>query len=151
MKYGLFTAFAVVITGCLGVIGCEPEPVSGNNGAKMPETGPVIITEDLAGKTSKARVGQTVEIHLKGNPTTGYEWKMISMETFSQSPCVLESLGIAYAPEKSEKPRVGSGGTYIAKFKAAGKGRARVTMQYLRPWEGQESPAKSLSFDITVE
>ena len=149
MKYG-FLAAIVLILGNFGISGCTPEAVSSsNNGKSLSE--PVVIDESNAGKVVIAHAGQIVEIRLKGNATTGYEWVETSMDTFSESPRVLERVASTYQPDKAGKNVVGSGGTSIKQFKAVGKGRARVTMQYLRTWEGQASAAKTLSFDITVE
>ena len=148
MKYWFFAVTAILMSGFFGIVGCEPEAAPAN--AKV-LTGPVIIDESQAGKVVTASVGQIVEIRLKGNATTGYQWVVASMDTFSVSPSVLEQAGTTYQPDQTDKNIVGSGGTSISKFKAVGKGRAKVTMQYLRSWEGQASAAKKLSFDITVE
>ena len=149
MKYGFWAAIAAIFVCVLGVIGCTPSPVSSPNGGNS-LSGPVLIEENQVGKPIIVQTGQTLEIRLKGNATTGYEWVETSMDTFSESPCVLERSSSTYQPDQPDKDRVGSGGTYIKNFKAVGKGKARITMQYLRPWEGQTAETKKLTFDISV-
>lgn len=150
MKYGFLAVITAIFAASLGITGCTPEAGTATKNAEAPST-PVIIGEDQAWKVTSVRCGQTVEIRLSANATTGYQWAETSMNTFSNAPVVLERAGTTYLPDKSDKNAVGVGGTYVSKFKAVGKGKVKLTLQYLRPWEGQSSAVKTLSFEITVE
>jgi inhibitor of cysteine peptidase len=104
------------------------------------------ITEKDNDKTIKAETGKKLEIHLKGNPTTGFEWRMAELKSE-----VLKADGkMTYVPDKFDPPRVGSGGIFVAKFIAAKSGKATVKFEYLRSWEKDKPPAEKFSVNIVV-
>jgi inhibitor of cysteine peptidase len=104
------------------------------------------ITAAENGKTIKAATGKKMEISLKGNPTTGFEWRMVA---FKSEVVKADGKG-DYVPDKNDPPRVGSGGTFVFKFIAAKPGKATLKFEYLRPWEKDKPPAEKFSMNITV-
>jgi inhibitor of cysteine peptidase len=97
-------------------------------------------------KTIKAATGKKIEIQLKGNPTTGFEWRMAELKSE-----VLKSDGkMTYIPDKFDPPRVGSGGIFVFKFVTAKSGKATVKFEYLRSWEKDKAPAGKFSVNIIV-
>ncbi len=135
-------------TECFCMIGCSEELESHANQFSL---NPVIINESQAGKSVSVHPGQSVEIKLAANATTGYQWMETSFNTFSSSPAVLERIGSEYHPSQAGNVAVGTGGTYLSKFKAVEKGRVKITLKYIRPWESQTPAAKTLSFEIIVD
>jgi len=106
--------------------------------------GPV-LGPDANGKTIKVPLGRTVTIRLKGNPTTGYRWSLERLEGKA-----LKQVGDVQYVAKRVPPRlVGSGGVFIATFRAVEPGKASVRMHYARPWEKGKPPAKV--FELTVQ
>jgi inhibitor of cysteine peptidase len=104
------------------------------------------ITVADNGKTIKAVTGKKMEIQLKGNPTTGFDWRMADLKSD-----VLKTDGkMTYIPDKNDPPRVGSGGIFVFKFVTAKPGKATVKMEYLRPWEKDKAPAEKFSVNIIV-
>ena len=105
----------------------------------------VVLGPDANGKTVAAKVGQTLAVRLPGNITTGYGWTVKKLDGNA-----LEQVGkVDYKATKTPRPRVGSGGTFIATFKAVGAGKATLMMGYARPWEKDTPPIKT--FQITVD
>ena len=102
------------------------------------------LAED--GKTIKAATGKKMEISLKGNPTTGFEWRMAELK----SEVVKTDGKGEYVPDKNNPPRVGSGGTFVFKFIAAKPGKATLKFEYLRPWEKDKAPAQKFSVNLIV-
>ena len=78
----------------------------------------------------KLAVGQTYSISLDSNPTTGYSWKLAS-----PTNSVFELVTNSYEPGKHPNGMVGVGGVEHWTIKAIGKGRAELTLDYMRPWE----------------
>jgi inhibitor of cysteine peptidase len=78
----------------------------------------------------KLAVGQTYSIDLDSNPTTGYSWALAS-----PTNGVFMLVTNTYEPRKTAAGVVGSGGVEHWTFKAVGKGRAELTLEYMRPWE----------------
>ncbi len=102
------------------------------------------IIIDKAAPNAECEVGDTVEIALEENPTTGYVWR-VNNDGFP----VLNLESQAYQPRAASKNLAGSGGTIIYTFKAAKPGEAKVKLTRARPWENK--PIDSAEFDITVQ
>jgi inhibitor of cysteine peptidase len=105
----------------------------------------ITVTEKKNNKTITSRVGDTIEIRLDGNPTTGYEWKVVQS---SRSLPVSHSEYIPMDPTFE-----GSGGTYLFTVKpdsfAAG-GTHAIKIAYFRSWEGPEAASKTFTIKIKV-
>ena len=104
------------------------------------------ITNAENGKTIKATTGKKMEISLKGNPTTGFNWRMADLKSESVKA---DGKG-EYVPDKNDPPRVGSGGKFVFKFIAAKPGKATLNFEYLRPWEKDKPPAEKFSVNVIV-
>ncbi|MFW6162033.1 MAG: protease inhibitor I42 family protein [Planctomycetota bacterium] len=99
-----------------------------------------------SGKTLKVAQGKTLVVRLPGNATTGYRWsvKQLKGDALEQQGTVI------YKPKKTEGRRVGSGGTFLAVFRAAKAGKATLTMAYARPWEKKTPPIKTFTLTVAV-
>jgi inhibitor of cysteine peptidase len=106
----------------------------------MPEA-QATVNEADAGSTVELRVGDTMEVVLDGNPTTGFSW-----ETAAVDASVLKQLGDpGFQPDTS---LLGSGGKFTFRFEAVGSGQTLVRLIYHRPWEKNVPPEKT--FEVTV-
>jgi inhibitor of cysteine peptidase len=113
---------------------------------KNPENDVIKITVKDNDKTIKTAMGKKLEIQLKGNPTTGFEWHMAELKSE-----VLKAEGkMTYIPDKFDPPRVGSGGIFVFKFITAKPGKATLKFEYLRSWEKDKAPAEKFSVNIIV-
>jgi len=95
-------------------------------------------------KVLRIPLGQTFKITLPSNPTTGYSWQLAA----APDAAIVTAEGHEYRPETPV--RSGSGGHEIWIFKACGKGRTAVALQYVRPWETGQPPADTSRFEIIV-
>ena len=89
-------------------------------------------------------VGDTLEIVLKGNPTTGYMWEVASVDTTVLSQvCEPE-----FRPKSDAR---GSGGKIIMRFKAVSVGHTLLKLIYHRPFEKNKPPIKVFSVTVIVK
>ena len=110
--------------------------------------GPLILGEADSGKAYTVKVGDTIEVTIPGNPTTGFSWTAALTE---KDAAVVQQVGEpAYASETSDSMVVGAGGVYTFTFKAAAKGEALLKLVYARPWESVE-PEQTFAVTLTIE
>ncbi len=102
----------------------------------------VKITTDT-GVVVTMKVGQTLEVTLEGNPSTGYEWTVAA-----PAGTALEQVG--EAEFKSQSTLTGAPGTYLFRFKAKAKGETELKFEYKRSWETTPQDEK-LSFKVSVK
>jgi predicted secreted protein len=153
--HGLAAVFAsamLILQGCGGVEDPVDESLNGQvteddgkEDAAKPKTIKVTAAKD--GKTVTARVGDTVQVRLEGNPTTGYQWRAVS---YSKS-CPVSDPDGAYLP--SAPQTIGSGGTYVFTIKPdllAKGGTFHFQFAYYRSWEDVSDAIKTFAFDLKV-
>lgn len=137
-------ALAVVIL-ALALAGTA---VAGCGESARAESSTLKLSEADNGKTFAVKVGDTIEVILAGNPTTGYQWEA---GLDSASGAVLEQTGDpVYAPQSADPTLVGGGGTYRFSFKAAKSGQATLKLTYARSFEEGE-PLKTFVATVTVK
>ena len=105
--------------------------------------GPIKLTEKDAGRTVEMKVGDTLQVMLEGNPTTGYDW-----ERASGDEAVLEQLGASTF--KADSDLMGSGGQVTLRFKAVAAGQTTLQLVYHRPWEEDVEPLETFSVQVVV-
>lgn len=111
-------------------------------------TGPLKLSEADDGKAFTVEVGDTVEVVIAGNPTTGFEWMAAIGDKDS---ALIEQIGEAeYVPDATDADVVGAGGTYTLTFKTLAEGEALLRLVYARSWESV-SPEKTFEVTLTVE
>lgn len=102
------------------------------------------LSEEDSGSTAQLRVGDTIDVTLAGNPTTGFTW-----ETEAVDASVLKQLGEPeYVPDPHPVGVVGSGGKFTFRFEAVASGQTLLRLVYHRPWETGVAPEKT--FEVTV-
>ena len=103
----------------------------------------IIITDKKDKSTVILKKGEILTVKLAGNPTTGYQWVIAKNDS-----------GVLAAQGKGDyladnKNSVGGGGTLVFRFKGAKTGKVDLKMDYMRPFEKGQPPAKT--FKVTVE
>ena len=89
-----------------------------------------------------AELGGTVEISLKGNITTGYDWVLVDSDG-------LTLVSDEYVPDYTgDIPLCGSGGTHVFRFSCDSPGSHTLRFDYLRPWE--DAPVDSETVSVLV-
>jgi inhibitor of cysteine peptidase len=91
------------------------------------------------------KVGEEFIIALESNRTTGYGWQLAE----PPDKGVLKLQGSEYKAPEAGRP--GQGGKEFFTFRAVGQGKAKIALNYVRPWEKNVAPAKSLTFTVEVQ
>jgi len=91
----------------------------------------------------QAEAGSRFIVILPSNPTTGYSWQFERGD-----PSVCSIVGNRY--EGSETGRVGAGGYELWTFRATGHGRTQGVLNYVRPWEKDQTPAGTIQLEVEV-
>ena len=121
----------------------KPAPTSDEKAA--PKT--YEMSRDDNGKMLKVKVGDTIQVKLKGNRTTGYSWAMSG----KLDEKVLKSEGNEYKVDEHPAGMVGVGGSDVWTFRAVATGKAEIALGYARPWEKEKEPAQAFKLTVTVE
>jgi predicted secreted protein/biopolymer transport protein ExbD len=105
------------------------------------------LTESENGKILTVLVDQEIIVRLAGNATTGYRWTEVGT-----LPASLERLGkITYQPDPNTRRRVGVGGSFIAHYRITKPGVTTLQLQYHRPWETSQAPAKTFTVRLIAK
>lgn len=81
--------------------------------------------------SAQIAVGETLEIRLGGNPTTGYAW---TLEALDES--IAAATGpLTYEQKDAEAGMVGVPGTYSMSVRGASPGYTYLRLRYKRAWE----------------
>jgi len=99
------------------------------------------FTKDQSGGAFEMKVGETFEVQLPENPTTGYRWYLRT----SGGSC-LELADDSFQP--SGGTTCGAGGMRRWRFCAVRAGSADIEMVHRRSWE--KGPAEAFSLTIRV-
>jgi inhibitor of cysteine peptidase len=109
----------------------------------QPAASPKKLTDKDTGSTVVIKVGQTLEVALQGNPTTGYIW-----EAAPDSAALLSPQGeLQFKPDNN---LIGSGGIVTLRFTALQPGEASLKLIYHRPWETNVPPIKTFEIKLIV-
>jgi predicted secreted protein len=100
----------------------------------------ITVTEHNDGGQVRAQVGDTIEIHLAENATTGYRWEPDSLD-----PHLFE---LEEATGNYRSGAVGSGGDAQFWFKVRAAGSATLRLKYWRRWEGEGGVLKRFAVKI---
>lgn len=98
-------------------------------------------------RTYRINQGEEFVIKLKANPSTGYQWKI--SEGLAESGLSLVEESYEPAPNPTDKPRVGAGGTKSWRFRAGKKGQTTLTFVYKRP--GEKDPGQIKHFQVKID
>ncbi len=104
---------------------------------------PIQLYQIDSGRAIKMKPGDTLEIVLNANPTTGYQWKALPWDTE-----VIEQ--IDKPVYKSRSDAIGSGGELTFYFKALSTGQTPLKFIYFRDFEKDVPPINSFKVTIVV-
>jgi inhibitor of cysteine peptidase len=90
------------------------------------------------------KAGETFEISLPSNPSTGYSWHWTNRE---EAVCV-DSVSHTYTGG-GDQP--GSGGTDTWVFQGKRAGECTLVLKYFRSWENPPAPADTKAFRVLVQ
>lgn len=86
----------------------------------------------------------SLEINLEGNPTTGYQWTVISADS--------DKLEVkdAYIPDETNEGLVGTGGTYRFNVRGISEGNCSIDIAYMRSWESSNEAIDEITYYLYV-
>jgi inhibitor of cysteine peptidase len=142
MRRLFFLSALIALFSCAAAVQAKAgEPV----GPRDKDTTVKQLTEADNGTTMKIAVGAKFDIALKGNATTGYQWKVAKIV----GDAVVQKGEPDYVVEKRRKRMVGVGGTFLFHFEVKKAGKTKVELGYARPWEKDTPPVKT--FVVTID
>lgn len=100
-----------------------------------------VVSDADKGGTVQLKAGDTLEVHLKSNPTTGYMWYI-----HPRSTPLLKLTG--QSQTQAQQPGVGRPIIQIFRFQAAAAGEGALLLRYVRSWE-KPLPSEE-QFDLHV-
>lgn len=103
-----------------------------------------VITDADKGATVQMQAGDTLELRLQANPTTGYMWYICP-----QSTPLLKLIG--QSQTQSTEPGVGRPVVQIFTFTARGSGDGVLLLHYVRSWEKHSTDEKQFSLHVTIQ
>jgi predicted secreted protein len=136
---------ATLLVGCKVAASERPTQMPANKGpiearAEPDTPEPLIIEQRLAPR------GEEFEVHLQGNPTTGYGWQVTEIDEQK-----VQAMAEDYLEDKQgDQQVVGAGGAYIFRFKALADGQTRIKIVYRRAWEENIEPLRTYILELTV-
>ena len=101
-----------------------------------------MVDETFNGRTIDVTIGQTIEVRLPENPTTGFSWKLTS----DGGPACVIADDEFIAPTGPP----GKGGDHTWKFKAVRPGESDIELVYRRRWESSAGPSKTFKIHVKV-
>lgn len=134
-------AFLVLI--CLSILACSSADNSAKKQARNQE--PVTLSQADSGGKFELATGQSLEIALEENPTTGYRWQVAANDDN-----ILKLASREYQQSEAEPGKVGVGGVATFNFEAAGKGSTELRMIYIRATASSDT-ANQFSAAIEVK
>ncbi|HAJ38685.1 MAG TPA: hypothetical protein DCL15_23710 [Chloroflexi bacterium] len=104
-------------------------------------SGAVAATAADAGGTFTLVTGDTLVVRLEANPTTGYDWRVVSTNA-----ALLPTAGEPVYATSADLP--GAGGVDTFRFLAKAAGEATVQIGEYAP--GADAPDRTLDFNVTI-
>lgn len=104
----------------------------------------LVISENEIHPFLQAAVGETFQLKLKSQLSTGFSWKITAQS---------DILKLAGKPEieSPKEKRPGSAEFQLFTFTAVKKGEGEIVFHYVRPWEKKAKPEKTLTVKVKVE
>lgn len=113
--------------------------------ADSPRTSSVVrVNEVDLGRAVMLRTGDTLQVTLEGNISTGYVWELVQ-----NNPDVLRPMGEQEIVARGSA--LGAGEQVITRFEAVGAGTVYLSMIYHRQFEENGAPLKTFQLEVIVE
>ena len=102
-----------------------------------------LLIEDR-GKTFKIQVGGEIELKLAENPSTGYQWTILS-DPYPQLDLITEDFTADFSTG------FGAEGYKTIRYLARSSGEITLSYAYIRPWEKEVPPADQYYITIIIQ
>lgn len=104
----------------------------------MPTT--IVVSECDDGTRVRAHVGDTIEVHLPENASTGYRWALDGIDA--------GMFELRQSDADYPEGLIGAGGEALFRITIRGPGTATLRLKYWRHWEGDHGVRKRFTVDI---
>ncbi|MBE7497273.1 MAG: protease inhibitor I42 family protein [Verrucomicrobiaceae bacterium] len=119
------------------------------SGPPAPRPPQPLLTAADHGKTVHLIIGETVDLQLASNPTTGYSWTSLRLPEWK----VVKQTRHAYQGPDNTGPGqalVGASGKEHWQFLAVAEGRTGIDLVYRRAWEEPQETDQKLTIEFVV-
>ncbi len=126
--------------------GTSVPPLPAARNQRSPQDKQLSYTDVPPADTIDASVGDTINLALPENPSTGYSWQMTTSDGIRQ-------VSDNYIPGNSGspgRPLVGAGGTHEWTYKVTKPGTQTVSGIYKRPWESTSQGEKTFALTVNA-
>jgi inhibitor of cysteine peptidase len=107
----------------------------------------VSLSEGNNGETVAVRRGDTLDLRLSENPSTGFRWKVVRADRLSEEEPAPDSTEV---PARDSQSQVGRGGLRVFRFRAIAPGDGRLELKLWREFEGDASVLRRFAIGLTV-
>lgn len=101
---------------------------------------------DEPGEAIEADVGESFELVLDSNPSTGYEWRLEGRPAAE----VIRFDGSEYEADPGSEDLDGGGGEQTLTFTAVGEGETEIGLEYVFTGGEERDPAKTATSPVLV-
>ncbi len=125
----------------------QPKSISTLSGTPLPvpESNKNNLSMDYNGWQIELTKGQTFNVTLEANPSTGYSWEVVEINNN-----ILRQIGEPGYQPIYNFTGVGAPEMQIFRFEAIGTGRTTLGLVYRRPWEKDIAPLNNFSVELVV-
>ena len=106
------------------------------------------VTPADNGSTVNLVTGDFLVVNLESNPSTGYSWRTMELNSWVIAATKRPSFSASEATNAEGQRLVGAPGTLTQEFRAVGPGTSLLKFASLRPWETNAEPGQT--FELTV-
>jgi inhibitor of cysteine peptidase len=102
----------------------------------------LLLTENDNGRTVAVKTGESLQISLPDNVTTGYQWTIVAY-----NKNIVKELGSnSFYPSSA----IGAGGKIVFVFQGLKPGKGEINLKQWRQWEGDASIIKRFGIKLKV-
>ena len=103
----------------------------------------LVATDADKGGSVRLKAGDILEVHLKSNPTTGYQWYVHPKSTPLMKP-------IGASQTQARQPGVGRPIVQVFRFQAVAAGEGVVLLHYVRSWERAAAEEEQFGLHVSI-
>jgi len=107
----------------------------------------VKVDDTFDGREVTLQLGETLEVSLSENASTGHQWSISRESQHKFVPTLREREETVDSPDGAP----GSSGVRHLYFEAAAAGTAELDIQYRRSWESNKPPARKFRLIVLVQ
>jgi len=142
---GAVIAAMIVASSVAGCSGTADPPKSGPQTTTIEVSYDDLLNQKHITRTLTLKVGDTLQVSLGSNPSTGFGWAPDMQIT---NPAVLAQTGHEVLAPSANRP--GASAREVWALQAIAAGSTSLSTSYGRPWPGGEKDSWTFSADVTV-